>query len=356
MLNASHAEDRKPCLTHHDKPEMHILCVDDESIILLSLREELRSHAHLLGASIDIATSGAEALRIMEEITARGEEIPVIISDQRMPGMNGDEFLSRAQTLVPDARKIMLTGYTDLGAVTRLVNKDALYRYVVKPWEHGDLVLTVQEAFRSYKQERLVRCLSDQNEKLSCAMVAALESANFAYDEETGRHIRRLSEFSALIAAAYGLDDDFVRRIRLYASLHDIGKIGIPKTILAKPARLSPEEFERVKQHVEIGYNILRGDDIDLMAKNITLYHHEKWNGGGYLGGLSGGEIPLEARIVCIADVFDALVSERVYKPSMPIDEAIALIQDGSGTMFDPDLVSTFMESAADIRKLYADL
>jgi putative two-component system response regulator len=343
--------DPRTCISK----DQHILCVDDESIILHSLREELRKRVNLPGVKIDIADNGDLALEMIDGFIAEGEDVPVIISDQRMPGMTGDEFLARAHVLSPESRNIMLTGYTDLEAITRLVNQDALYRYIAKPWDSRDLIMTVQEAYRSWYQAMLIRELSMQNEKLSSAMVAALESANLYYDEETGQHILRLAKCSTLIAQAYGLDEGFVRRIRLYASLHDIGKIGVSRDILSKPVKLTTEEFETMKQHVAIGYRILENDDIDKMARNVTLYHHEKWDGSGYLSGLRGQDIPLEARIVCLADVFDALVSTRVYKPSVPFDDAVSLIGDGSGTLFDPELVHTFMDSIPEIRELYAN-
>lgn len=175
------------------------------------------------------------------------------------------------------------------------------------------------------------------------AMVTALESANFYFDEETGNHIQRISLLSEYIARGAGLDEQFIKAVKLYSPLHDIGKVGIEKEILLKPGKLTPEEFEKIKEHVRIGYRILDSGAIDPMAKNIVLYHHEKWAGGGYPEGLSGENIPLEARIVSIADVYDALVSKRVYKNAFPPEEALSIIREERGISFDPALTDTFL-------------
>jgi HD-GYP domain-containing protein (c-di-GMP phosphodiesterase class II) len=146
------------------------------------------------------------------------------------------------------------------------------------------------------------------------------------------------------------LDEGFVKAIKLYSPLHDIGKVGVEKDILLKPGRLSPGEFERVKEHVRIGYRIIDSGAIDQMAKNIVLYHHEKWAGGGYPEGLSGVSIPIEARIVSIADVYDALVSERVYKPPFTVEEALAIIRKERGVSFDPTLTDIFLAGMESLR------
>jgi HD-GYP domain-containing protein (c-di-GMP phosphodiesterase class II) len=189
-------------------------------------------------------------------------------------------------------------------------------------------------------------------------MVTALESANFFFDEETGNHILRISRVSEFIAYHFGCDEDFIKQIKLYSPLHDIGKVGVGKEILQKPARLTPAEFECIKKHVTVGYDIINRPGIDPMAKNIVLYHHEKWNGKGYVHGLSGAAIPLESRIVSLADVFDALVSKRVYKPAYSIPEAEQIIRSESGISFDPAVVEAFlagMRSDTAFLLLYAD-
>ncbi len=321
----------------------HILCVDDETIVLQSLRRELLQDFFFSDFSIDIADSGLKALSLMDEILSEGDLVPVILSDQRMPAMNGDTFLVEALSRSPESLCILLTGFADLKAVVNLVNNNALYRYLSKPWDRNDLILTVKEAFRAWNRERIIEEQSTKIEHMTMAMVAALESANFYFDEETGNHIKRISLLSEYIARAAGLDEHFVKAIKMYSPLHDIGKVGVEKNILLKPGKLTKDEFEVVKEHVRIGYRILDNSAIDPIAKNIVLYHHEKWSGSGYPEGLAGETIPLEARIVSIADVYDALVSERVYKPAFPVDEALEIIRNERGVSFDPFLTDTFL-------------
>jgi len=232
----------------------------------------------------------------------------------------------------------------------RLVNGNALYRYLSKPWDRQDMILTIRDACISYRQRRLIAELSLKIENMAFAMVSALENANLYFDEETGNHVRRISILSGFIGERAGLDEGFVKMVKLYSPLHDIGKIGIRKDILFKPGRLTPEEFELVKEHVSIGYRILDDRAIDAMARNIVLYHHEKWQGNGYVEGLSGTAIPLEARIVSIADVFDALVSKRVYKEAMSLDAALCIMRKERGVSFDPDLLDAFISGIEAIK------
>jgi len=321
----------------------HIICVDDESIVLQSLRREIMQDPFFSVFSIDIADSPAKALALVDELLSEGDTIPVILSDQRMPVMNGDAFLIEIKKRSPDTLGILLTGYADIQAIVNLVNENALYRYLSKPWDRNDLLITVREAFRAWKQERIIQDQGEKIEHLTMAMVTALESANFYFDEETGNHIQRISLLSEYIARGAGLDEQFIKAVKLYSPLHDIGKVGIEKEILLKPGKLTPEEFEKIKEHVRIGYRILDSGAIDPMAKNIVLYHHEKWAGGGYPEGLSGENIPLEARIVSIADVYDALVSKRVYKNAFPAEEALSIIREEKGISFDPTLTDTFL-------------
>jgi putative two-component system response regulator len=196
--------------------------------------------------------------------------------------------------------------------------------------------------------------LSLENANLS--LVNALENANLSYDLDTGRHIRRVSAYSAFLAEQYGCDRDFVKRINLYASLHDVGKVGLAHSILKKPGKYTPDEFELMQQHVIIGARILESEAIDTMAKNIALYHHEKWDGTGYVHHLSGEAIPLEARIVALSDVYDALTTDRVYKAAFSEEESERIIAEKVGTHFDPKLVEIFFSYRQAIRDIKKSL
>jgi len=152
-----------------------------------------------------------------------------------------------------------------------------------------------------------------------------------------------------MIARFAGFDDNFVKRIQLYSSLHDIGKIGVSQEILRKPGKLTEAEFNDIKRHVEIGYKIIDQTEIDQMVKNIVLYHHEKWAGDGYVHGLAKDEIPVEARIVALADVFDALISARVYKPAYSVDKVVEILRSERGKSFDPALVDVFLDNMNEV-------
>ncbi len=164
-------------------------------------------------------------------------------------------------------------------------------------------------------------------------------------DPETGGHIQRMAHFSQLIAAGLGLSPGEQSLILQAAPMHDVGKIGIPDYILLKPGRLTPQEFELMKQHPRLGFELLDGSDSAILqaAAEIALTHHEKFDGTGYPSGLAGDEIPLYGRIVAVADVFDALTSERPYKKAWELERALDLLREGAGEHFDPACVSAFL-------------
>jgi len=328
-----------------------LLCVDDEPIILQSLRIELRNALAGLCA-IETASSGEEALEILTEIQQDQRQLAVLVSDQNMPGMKGHEVLSRIKALSPQTFTILLTGFSDLDGVKQAVNTADLYRYITKPWKKEEFVFTIREALRAFQQNQRIAQQNDQIERLTFSMIHALEAANLSYDEDTSYHIQRVSEYSGHLAEVMKLDEGFVQRIRLYSKLHDIGKVGVACQLLNKPGQYTPEEFEIMKQHVLHGYKILDVEGIDKMAKNIARYHHERWDGSGYLMGLSGEAIPLEARIVSVADVFDALISRRVYKAAVPFEDAFKLVLDASGTHFDPQIVAFFERSKEELKAI----
>ncbi len=331
-----------------------MICVDDEVMLLDSLKQELKQDEFFQDLEIETVDSGEKALAMINEIEEEGDEVPIVISDQRMPGMTGDALFLELQKDRPHINKILLTGYSDLDAVVRLVNHNALYRYIEKPWDSHDLKLTIREAVISYRHRKLIQQQNLKIEKITQAMVSCLENANFYYDEDTGNHIQRMAVLSEYIAELAGCDKYFCEQIRLYAPLHDVGKVGIDKSILTKSGKLTKEEYQLIKEHVSIGARILGDSAIDPMAKNIVLYHHEKWNGTGYKFGLSGEDIPLEARIVSLADVFDALISRRVYKAAYRIEDALEAVKSEKGVSFDPRLAELFLNeirSREDLKK-----
>lgn len=174
-------------------------------------------------------------------------------------------------------------------------------------------------------------------------------------DDETGDHVRRVAETAAIVARKYGLDPAACQRVRIAAAMHDIGKIGVPDEVVMFEGRYNLEQRLRMNAHTLIGGQILRNAKGPLMttARNVALYHHEKWDGTGYPERLSGEDIPIEARITAVADVLDALFSRRRYKDAWPWEIAVQEIVDGSGTQFDPKVVDAFVASASEIRAIY---
>jgi hypothetical protein len=173
-------------------------------------------------------------------------------------------------------------------------------------------------------------------------------------DVDTAAHIERMSRYSALIAKSMSRDTDYVEMMRLASPMHDVGKIGIPDAILLKPGKLTEAEFDHMKKHTEIGARILGGSDVPLlrMSETIAWTHHEKWDGSGYPRGLHGDEIPVEGRMVALADVFDALTSRRCYKPAFTVDKALEVIREGKGKHFDPQVVDAFQSSLAEVLEI----
>ncbi len=188
--------------------------------------------------------------------------------------------------------------------------------------------------------------------RITMSMINALENANYYNDTDTGNHIRRVCKYSALFARAYGCSDEFVEKIELYASLHDVGKVGISDGLLKKKGRYTKPEWESMQNHVVIGAKMIESAQLDDMAVNIVKYHHEWFDGSGYKYKLKGMDIPLEARIVALADVYDALSTKRSYKEAYSDEMVDRIILESSGTQFDPDLVEVFFRLKDEVLKI----
>jgi len=243
--------------------------------------------------------------------------------------------------------------------------------YVTKPFDTSELMARIRNLievqiahkFMHYQNEILEQKVKERTVEIHetrLQVIRRLGRAAEYRDNETGLHIVRMSNIAAILGKASGMTSYNCDLLLNASSMHDIGKIGIPDHILLKPGKLEPEEWEIMKAHTQIGADILSGDDSDLlvMAHDVALTHHEKWNGEGYPNGLRNEEIPLVGRITALADVFDALTTERPYKAAWTQKKAIDYIQDQSGQHFDPDLVSLFMENLAlilDIKEEYAE-
>jgi putative two-component system response regulator len=330
-----------------------ILVVDDEPAIRGMVVRLLARK----GYACESCAEGAEALRL-----AAGGGFHLIISDFSMPGMSGIDLLEQVKKIQPDMAFIMLTGVDDHATAVRALELGA-FGYIIKPFEANELFINLSNALRRRElelerdryEERLEREVWLRTAEIRSTqeqIIMRLMAASGCRDEETGEHIRRMGEYAGLLARASGWNEAEAESIRLAAPMHDIGKVGIPDAILRKPGKLSAEEFAQMKEHTRLGARILENTGIALLelASEIALRHHEKWDGGGYPDGLAGAAIPFSARVVAICDVYDALVSDRVYRRAMPEEQALAIMKEGQGRHFDPRLFDIFLERLPDFR------
>ncbi|MFA4029834.1 MAG: hypothetical protein GDYSWBUE_001143 [Candidatus Fervidibacterota bacterium] len=331
-----------------------ILVVDDEEYI----QQLLQSILSREGYEVSVAGDGDEALRLIDQ-----NAYDLIVLDIMMPGTNGLEVLRRIKT----TERLK---FTPVIIMTAVMDRDVRYRaldfgadeFLNKPIDIYELRARVRTLLSVKEYHDFLANLADMlkaevDKKTKELREAQLETvrrlgraAEFR-DDETGNHIMRMSMYCAIVAKRLGLPDEDVEMI-LYASpMHDVGKIGVPDRILLKPGKLDPGEWEIMKRHTVWGAEILSGSRSQLLetARVIALTHHEKWDGSGYPHGLSGEEIPLFGRICAIADVFDALTSERVYKPAYPNERAFSIINEERGRHFDPQVVDAFFASLDEI-------
>ncbi|WP_115718335.1 HD-GYP domain-containing protein [Gallaecimonas mangrovi] len=336
--------------------EATLLLVDDVPENLHILREALKDTYNL-----KVATSGAKAL-----LLARSEPRPdLVLLDIMMPDMDGIEV---CQTLKSDplTHRIPVIFVTAMGEVadeTRGFSVGAV-DYITKPISPPIVRARVANHLQLYQQERglesLVRERTKELEDTRQAIIVRLGRAAEYKDNETGMHVQRMSHYAYEIALAMAMPSDWAELLKAAAPMHDVGKIGIPDAILQKPGKLDDHEWTVMRTHPEIGAEILKDDPSPLMtmACVIALTHHEKFNGGGYPKGLKGQDIPLEGRIVAVADVFDALTSDRPYKKAWSVDDALALLHKEAGQHFDPDVVRAFdsiVDKVPGIRQAFND-
>jgi len=342
-----------------------ILIVDDLAANVEMLQEalEIDGYANIVGCGDPV-----EALAMIE-----AGRFDLILLDMRMPKIDGHEFIRRAKLRFPGEQVpiLVLTAQTDEETRRRALAA-GVRDFVTKPFLLWELQHRVRNALEmqvhanrmrrvNQELEIRVRLRTRDVEDTRKEVIRRLASAGEFRDNETGQHVVRMSHFAHRLAVGAGYDEADAEMLRDAAPLHDIGKVGIPDAILLKPGKLTPEEWTIMQRHAEIGGQILADSGFLLLdlARTIALTHHEKWDGSGYPARLRGEAIPLAGRIVAIADVFDALTSERPYKPAWPIDKAVALITDGAGHHFDPALVQLFtreLPALLEIRELFRDV
>lgn len=341
--------------------EEYILVVDDEKTV----RDLVVSQLDFLGFRARQTEDGREALRI-----AAGEDPPaLILLDIEMPGSSGLELLGRFKEISEDIQVVMVSGLRDLSTVRESLRTGA-YDYIAKPFELEDLHNTAERALerrqlirqnRDYKEHLERKVLEKTEEIRRTRDLALMTLAKLAEsrDSETGLHLERMAEYSRILAGALSdgpyrdvVDEEFISWVFKSSPLHDIGKVGIPDAILRKPGPLNAEEAEIMRRHTVIGGETLRsvleqfsGTSFLNMAMEICFYHHERWDGQGYPHGISGLDIPLAARVVALADAYDAITSNRPYKKAEDHAEAVRRIRIDTGKHFDPALVDAFLKS-----------
>ena len=233
----------------------------------------------------------------------------------------------------------MMTAFADLSIAVDAINKSEAYRFVTKPWNNQELMAIVDEALMRYQ---LIQSLGSENEAVYRSLAQTVELK----DPYTKGHCDRVAGYAVSLAHAAGLDAGTIKDIKYGSWLHDCGKIGVPESILNNPGRLSDDDFETVMQHPRWGSEVARQAHMPETVINIILYHHERYDGKGYPSGLHGEQIPVEARIVAIADVFDAIYSDRPYRKAYEYDRAVAVMRELAGSHFDPRLIEFFMPIA----------
>ena len=344
-------------------PKAVVLVVEDSEMVSQLICDLLQPK----GFACDVAINAEEARSKLE-----AKDYDLILTDVNMPpGDSGLELIRHSVAEYPDTASIIITAIDD-PEIGNLALELGAYGYVIKPFNNTELVINISNALirrrltienRNHsarlKQEVLERTKelmttiqrmerSDKQLRLSQEeTIDRLARAAEFRDNETAQHIKRMSRYCELLGRQLRLDDERCDLLLAASPMHDIGKIGTTDSILLKDGKHTKKEFEIMKQHAEIGYRILSGSESELlnMGAMIAWTHHEKYDGSGYPRGLAGEDIPLEGRITAVGDVFDALTSERVYKPAWDLEQAIDFMRGQRGLHFDPELIDLFLES-----------
>jgi putative two-component system response regulator len=338
-----------------------ILVVDDDA----QLRRLLTTLMAAEGFECADAASLTEA---RAELAQRDADL--VLLDVHLNGESGLTLARELSGRHHGPAVIMVSGADD-AEVAGIALDAGVYGYVTKPFKRNEVTIAVQNALRRRRlesesrehramlEDRVVERTAEVHDALTRLRLAneetvlRLSKAVEFRDPETGSHIERMSHYCGLLAGRFGLDAD---GLRVASRLHDVGKIAVPDSILQKPGPLTPEERREMERHATIGHRLLRGSRSELLevAAEIALTHHERFDGTGYPRGLAGEDIPLAGRIAGVADVFDALTTDRVYRAAIPLEEAIATLRAERGRHFDPEVVDAFLAELEDVRSIMA--
>ena len=350
-----------------------VLFVDDEVNILKALQRLLRQEE----MNVLSTERASEAL----EIVAR-EPVQVVVTDQRMPEMSGVDLLSKVRERQPDVVRMLLTGYTEIDVAVDAINRGQIYRLVTKPWNDDELRATIRQALDHWDLKNEIKRLNqvtreqnfrlqDMNRNLEAKVrertkqlvakhhelrrayvqtVGALAEAVDAKDAYTRGHSERVGVYASKIAREMGFAKDFIERVYIAGLLHDVGKIGIRDAVITKPERLTPEEYDEIRRHPEIGARILEPVDFLREVAPCVRHHHEWYDGSsrGYPDRLRGDQIPLPSRIILVADTIEAMTSDRPYRRALPLDVVFTELTKYAGSQFDPMVVDAAVRLLSD--------
>ncbi len=342
------------------KKKNHILVVDDDRLF----RDSITSLLQERGYSVTSSDSVLHAEQRMKE-----REPDVLLTDIVMKDASGIDLLEKVHREDPDLPVILMSAFSDFDNAVKAVKKGA-FDYIVKPYDDEHLLYAVEKALKHHRLirfeknnriilEETVRTKTLEltealamNKHLSDEIVQRLTTVAEFRDPETGAHISRMSLYCRALARAMEMPGEFVERITFASPMHDIGKVGIADSILLKPGRLTADEFAIMKTHTQIGHRLLSGSPHPgiKMAASVALNHHERWDGSGYPGGLKGGDIPVEGRILMICDCYDAARSHRPYKEAVSHASTMRMLLDGNEIItpdcFDPEVLKAFERAA----------
>lgn len=318
-----------------------VLMVDDDKSTLSAYRRLLHNKITLVTAE-----SGIEA------ITALKNEGPfaVVVSDYRMPGMNGIELLAEARRIAPDTIRIILSGLTDMQIAIDVINEGHIYRFLTKPCSSESFINAIKAGIEQYRLVTVERELNEKKrhlERLQMSVDSIIKISTTIIEKRdpyTAGHQSRVAEIASAIAMEMQLSDEQVDIIKIAAAIHDIGKISVPTEILSKPGPITDAEYNLIKNHVQVSYDILNTVEFPWPIAEIVYQHHEKMDGSGYPLGIVGDEIRLEARIIAVADVIEAMAWDRPYRQAFTIEETLNEIRQKKGILFDVIVVDACLK------------
>lgn len=324
-----------------DRLTGRILVVDDEPSICRSLNNFLTRVGHRVQTVQDVAAAVSALV---------SERFDLVVTDLRLPMRSGLDLLTEVKALSPGTRMILMSADADVASAAAAIER-GVDHLLIKPFDLEELRARVDQSLARLRAEQeavreweLLQAQVRQRETESKIWILraahALAAAVEAKDPYTAGHATRVTAYAMSLAEAVGGID--VLRFRMAGDLHDVGKIGVPDTVLNKPERLTPEEAALVKKHPEVGARILEPLIDDPMVLGVVRWHHERWDGQGYPDGLAGDRIPLEARVLAVADTLDAMTSHRAYRRGLPLEVAVEEIRRCAGTQFDPGVVEVF--------------